>query len=336
MWAKLLVGFGTALAVLATGTVVVTLLLASRYDRAVHRANLLDSSARVRPSAAAAAPPAHIVGPLNFLVLGSDARSGDTVDGERSDTIIIVHIPAGMDRAYFISVPRDLRVHIPADADLDFPGSTEKINGAFNHGGGGVAGFQLVSKTLTALTGLRFDGAAVIDFTGFQQVVRLLGGVDMCVDQETRSIHTNAVYHVGCQHLAPWQALDYVRQRKTLPDGDFDRQRHQQQFLKAILKDAKDQGLLRDPVKLDQLVRSVGDSLIVDTNGVSLVDLVLALRGIQPFNVDGVRIPCYDEWIGGVSYELAYQDQAAALYQAIAADNLDAWAAANPSWMNRL
>jgi LCP family protein required for cell wall assembly len=227
-------------------------------------------------------------------------------------------------------------VAIPPDPDLGFSGSTEKINGAFNYGGGGGGGYRLVSRTLTQLTGVRFDGAAVIDFSGFQRVVSLLGGVDLCVDAETTSIHTGAVYHVGCQHMAPWQALDYVRQRKSLPDGDYDRQRHQQQFLRAIFEAALDQGLAHNPVKLDEFVRSVGDSLTVDTNGRSLIDLALALRGITPARLVGIKVPSYPEYIGGISYVLPYEQQAGSLYQAIVDDTLDAWMTANPTWVNHI
>jgi len=306
--------------------------LAHRYNGAVNHADLLAPGSRATPGTG----PVRITGPLNYLLLGSDQRPNDTVDGERSDTIIILHVPATMDRAYLISIPRDLRVHIPADPDLDFRGSTEKINGAFNYGGGGIAGFQLVSKTVTELTGVRFDGAAIINFDGFQRVVRLLGGVDMCVDAETTSIHTKAVYHVGCQHLAPWQALDYVRQRKSLPDGDFDRQRHQQQFLRAIFQAALDQGLVRNPIKLDQFIRDVGSSLTVDTNGMSVIDLALALHAISPSALDGIKLPSYAEYLGGISYVLPYQDQAAALYRAIVDDTLDTWVTANQMWVNHL
>ena len=280
--------------------------LAHRYNGAVNHADLLAPGSRATPGTG----PVRITGPLNYLLLGSDQRPNDTVDGERSDTIIILHVPATMDRAYLISIPRDLRVHIPADPDLDFRGSTEKINGAFNYGGGGIAGFQ--------------------------RVVRPLGGVDMCVDAETTSIHTKAVYHVGCQHLAPWQALDYVRQRKSLPDGDFDRQRHQQQFLRAIFQAALDQGLVRNPIKLDQFIRDVGSSLTVDTNGMSVIDLALALHAISPSALDGIKLPSYAEYLGGISYVLPYQDQAAALYRAIVDDTLDTWVTANQMWVNHL
>ncbi|WP_345639302.1 LCP family protein [Rugosimonospora acidiphila] len=57
-------------------------------------------------------------GPLNLLLLGSDSRAGETgkgtVSGQRSDTIMLVHISAQRDKATVISIPRDSYVHIPA------------------------------------------------------------------------------------------------------------------------------------------------------------------------------------------------------------------------------
>ena len=97
------------------------------------------------------------------------------------------------------------------------------------------AGARLLSATLHRLTGIRFDGAALIDFSGFRKVIDLLGGVQMCVDTEVRSIHTDRVFPPGCQQMDGAQALDYVRQRYDLPGGDYDRQRHQQQLLRAML-----------------------------------------------------------------------------------------------------
>ena len=82
----------------------------------------------------------------------------------------------------------------PSPPANGFGGGQDKINAAYEHGGGGQAGAQLLSATLTRLTGIRFDGAALIDFSGFRKVIDLLGGVQMCVDTEVRSIHTNRVF----------------------------------------------------------------------------------------------------------------------------------------------
>ncbi len=315
--------------VLSLATIATVVILIHRYDNSVQRAALLDQQARAQSSTGLIG----VKGPLNYLLLGSDQRPGDSSSGERSDTIIVAHIPASLDKVYLISIPRDLMVDIPADPGTHFGGSTEKINAAFDYGGGGDGGFQLLSRTLTQLTGVKFDGAAIIDFTGFQQVVNLLGGVDMCIDEPVTSIHTGAVYKPGCQHLRPWQALDYVRQREDLPNGDFDRQRHQQQFLKAIFTEAKSQGITTNPIKLDQLIRAVGSSLTVDTNGVPLSALVYSLRSIGSSDLNGVRLPSYAGQQDGISYVFP-EPAAEGLYRALAGDTLDAWLADNPTWRN--
>jgi LCP family protein required for cell wall assembly len=320
---------------LATGTVATFKLLTHRYESAVHKAPLLDRSARASTAPAGGLIQISLTGPLNYLLLGSDARDTDPANGQRSDTIIVVHIPVTMDRAYLISIPRDLRVSIPADPASNFGGSTEKVNAAFNYGGGGIGGFQLMSRTLTQLMGIKFDGAAIINFDGFQKVVGIMGGVDMCIDELTRSIHTHAVYKPGCQHLAAWQALDYVRQRETLPNGDFDRQRHQQQFLKALFEQAKTTGLATNPIKLDEIIRAVGSALTVDTNGVSLEQLVFSLRAIHGSDLVGIKLPSYPTMLGSTSYVLPYPN-AATLYRAIADDTVDSWALANQSWVNQI
>ena len=79
-----------------------------------------------------------------------------------------------------------------------------------------------------------------------------------------------------------------------------------------------------------------GSSLTVDTNGTSVVDLALALHAISPSALDGIKLPSYAEYLGGISYVLPYQDQAAALYRAIVDDTLDTWVTANQMWVNHL
>lgn len=320
----------------AAGTVTAITVLVHRYDAAVPKAVLLDSGARGRQAGTGGVlAPNPVSGPLNYLLVGSDARDAVPAMGERSDTIIIVHVPVSMDSAYLISIPRDLRVAIPPDPARRFGGGTAKINAAFNYGGGGTGGVRLLSRTLAALTGIRFDGAAVVNFSGFNRVVQLLGGVTLCVDETTRSIHTGMVYRPGCQHLHGSQALDYVRQRETLPGGDFDRQRHQQQFLKALFAAAMNRGMTTNPLKLDRLIRAAGHALTVDTNGVPLDELVFSLRSITPSTLSGIRLPAYPAMIGGTSYVLADR-LAGSLYRALAADTLAGWLAGNRTWRNPL
>jgi LCP family protein required for cell wall assembly len=358
LWARLLIFFGVLLMLGASGAIAATKVLAARYDSTVRKGTLIAPDARTGGGDEARSG---LAGPLNYLLIGSDARAEDPTAGARSDTMIIVHIPVTMDRAYLISIPRDLRVEIPPFPATGFLGAHEKINGAFEYGHGGDGGVQLLSATLSQLMGIRFDGAAVIDFSGFQKAIGLLGGVTMCIDERTESHHighdkngnflapwygpdgdyrnyesTPVVYEPGCRHLNQWEALDYSRQRKSIPDGDYGRQRHQQQLLKAMFNEARRQGVATNPGKLDSLIRSIGQSLTVDTNGVPLADLVYGLRDVKPADLIGIKVPSEPHDIGGISYVLALEDQASALYDAVRSDNLDNWVLANPDWVNGL
>jgi LCP family protein required for cell wall assembly len=295
-------------------------------------------------------------GPLNYLLIGSNWRDDDPGNGERADSIIIVHIPRGMKRAYLISVPRDLYHTIKPYPKTGFPGSTQKIDAALNYGG-----MPLMSQTVADLTGITFNGAVVARFDGFKKAVTALGGVNMCVDEETVSVHighdanghyaapytnldgtpqpvpgvTPQIYHKGCQHLAPWQALDYVRQRELLPGGDYDRQRHQQQFIMAVLKQTASAGTLSNPVKADRVVHDIGQATTMDTNGVSVTDLVLTMRRIKADSLVGLRTPSHPDMIDGTSYVMADHD-APALWKALREDKLHDFATNHPDMVNPL
>jgi LCP family protein required for cell wall assembly len=303
-------------------------LMLHRVDSAVPRATLLAPDARV-------ATHADIAGPLNFLLIGSDYRVFNPAMGERSDTIIVLHVDQTLSHAYLVSIPRDLRVDIPPSDELNFPGATTKINAAFEYGKGGEGGIRLLSQTLTDLMGIRFDGAAVVNFGGLEKVVAALGGVRLCVDVRTVSIHTGAVFDVGCRHMSPAQVMDYLRQRESLPDSDFGRQRHQQQFLKAVFTQMTSAGTLTNPVKLNALLNAISGAFTADTGGASIPDLAWALRGLRPDAITGVRIPYYFATIDNISYVMA-TDEADSLYAAVRADSMAEWTAEHKEWVNKI
>jgi LCP family protein required for cell wall assembly len=295
-------------------------------------------------------------GPLNYLLIGSNWRDDNPGNGERADSIIIVHIPRGMKRAYLISVPRDLYYTIKPYPKTGFEGSTQKIDAALNYGG-----MPLMSQTVADLTGVTFNGAVVARFDGFKKAVTALGGVNMCVDEETISVHigrdanghyaapytnldgtpqpvpgvTPQIYYKGCQHLAPWQALDYVRQRELLPGGDYDRQRHQQQFIMAVLKQTASAGTLKNPFKTNRVVHDIEQATTMDTNGVSVTDLIIALRGIKASSLVGLRTPSHPDEVDGTSYVMA-DDDAPALWKALREDKLQDFATHHPDMVNPL
>ncbi|GAB1688489.1 LCP family protein [Krasilnikovia sp. M28-CT-15] len=244
-------------------------------------------------------------GPIDLLLMGVDARKRWAVDDLRSDTIIVLHIPASHDQAYLVSIPRDTQMQVPAFAKNGYPGGVSKANEAFFHGaqngGGWAGGAQLMAQTIKANTGMSFDGAAIIDFAGFKSVIEALGGVRMCVDQRVKSKHmvwvddkalflaearktgkpTKPIWHeVGCKNMEGWEALDYSRQRYGLKNGDYDRQRHQQQLIKAMAKKASTSGALANPLKATGLIKAAGQAFVLDTGGVPIQDFIFGLKGI--------------------------------------------------------
>ncbi|WP_020522628.1 LCP family protein [Catelliglobosispora koreensis] len=334
LWPKIFLGLGLALVLVATAAFAGMNWLVNRYEASVTRDVLL------APSARGTAPGEHASWltsgrPLNFLLIGSDWREGQPHEGQRADTIIIVQLNGERTAAHLVSIPRDLVAEIPEFPATEFYGSTEKINAAFHHGGGGTGGVQLLSATLAQLLGIRFDGAAVIDFSGMENIVNLLGGVRMCVDTEVTSIHTGELFPLGCQIFTGAQALDYSRQRYGLESGDYDRQRHNQQLLKAIFSTALSNGVAQNPLKIDHFIRALGASLTLDTGGASLADVLLALRGLRPERMSGVTVPSYPDWIGAESVILL-SEEAPALFEAMQTARLSDWAALNPQWAHSL
>lgn len=314
---------GVVLVVLSAGSVAGIRVLELRYTGTIHKESLLGAGAR----RAMPANHATITGPLNYLLLGSDVRPHPDNPG-RSDTIIILHVAADHQSAYLVSVPRDSYVHIDRCV-YNADGCMDKINAAYAWGGP-----QLESTTVSEVTGVRFDGLAVIDFSGFGRVVDALGGVTMNVDEDTPSqFDPNVVYTVGTHHFDGRQALDYCRQREHIPDGDYGRQRHQQQLLRAILAGIGEK--TSDPVTLDRVIRAAGSDLTVDLGGVSLPDLAFALRGIRSGALTTLRVPEIDLQLPGdnTSYQ-QLGDVARSLFAATGSDDLATWAAQHPDLVN--
>jgi anionic cell wall polymer biosynthesis LytR-Cps2A-Psr (LCP) family protein len=269
--------------------------------------------------------------PMNLLILGVDGRAP-----QAADAILMIHVEQGHKRAWAVSVSRDLSVNVPGH-------EIQHINSAYRLGG-----YDLTAKTLAKLTGVTFDAGVVVNFDGIQKIVSAVGGVDMCVDERTVSMHigydkqTNkpkppyrdgkpvpgvrpAVYEVGCQHFAGWQALDYVRQGDTLPGGQQDRNRHLRQLLGALVEK------LGDPVNLAKVLPLLSSALDAHLNGASMADLAAELHDVDTSNVHGLRLP---DWPTKDKSGTVAQPDTASFSKAMRDDKLGEWADAHPDYGN--
>ncbi|HEU4421525.1 MAG TPA: LCP family protein [Pilimelia sp.] len=276
-------------------------------------------------------PAKPVSGSLNILLVGSDSRDPDApldkASKWRADTIIVMHIPASHDKAYVVSVPRDLYVPIPESAGADCGGDRGKINAAFARGG-----LPLAVRTVECFTDVRMDHVIAIDFGGFKEVTDALGGVDLNIERDITSIHPpNRKFKKGVQHLNGAEALDYIRQRKQFPDGDFARMRHQQEFLKALLDKAASSGTLTNPVKLKAFLDATTKAMTVDKE-FSLVDMAIEFRNLRGESLQFLVNPHKgSQDINGESVVVSDRENALAMYQAMAADKMADWVKANAS-----
>ncbi|SCE71253.1 cell envelope-related function transcriptional attenuator common domain-containing protein [Micromonospora viridifaciens] len=293
LWARLTLIFGAVLMMTSGIAIVGSKALIGQATSGIAQRNLLGGAGKTEAEGGK-----NLDGPIDMLLLGVDARERWAADDVRADTIIILHIPASHDQAYLISIPRDTEAEIPGHG-------TEKINSAFffgaQNGGGWEGGAQLMAKTIKNMTGISFDGAAIINFGGFKGVIDALGSVRICVSHEVPSHHmslvdgkpmwnadakktgkprTPVVHKKGCRQMAGWEALDYARQRYGLPGGDYDRQQNQQQLIKAMAKKATEKGMLTNPIKLKQLINAAGKAFILDTGQVDVADFIFTLKGV--------------------------------------------------------
>ncbi|SCL22286.1 transcriptional attenuator, LytR family [Micromonospora nigra] len=317
---------------LVAGVVVLVLALLGGVGAWFYTRSLNDNLARTDPfSEITGGRPAKAVdGALNILLVGTDSRDPDAPVDEssqwRADTIIVMHIPANHQEAYLVSIPRDLYVPIPQGANAECgTGQRGKINSAFAFGG-----LPLAVRTVECFTDVRLNHVMAIDFGGFKEVTDALGGVDLKVERTIKSIHKPyRTFTKGTMHMNGAQALDWIRQRKQFPDGDFARMRHQQEFLRALMDKAASTQTLTSPTKLNAFLQSVTDAVTVDEQ-FSLTDMAVQFRNLRGENLTFVTSPHLgSETINGESVVVSDREKALTMYRAMSSDTMAEWVAAN-------
>ncbi|MEV0651315.1 LCP family protein [Phytomonospora sp. NPDC050363] len=274
-------------------------------------------------------PVDEVDGDLNVLVVGSDSRDPDNPTGggnARTDTIMMMHIPSDHSKAYVVSIPRDLYVSIPTDAQGN-GGADAKINAAFAWGG-----VPLLISTVENYTNVRIDHFVEIDFAGLKDVVDALGGVDMKVEETIESIHKPfRTFEKGMNHFSGAEALDYVRQRYQFADGDFARMRNQQKLIKAIMNQATSAGVMTDPSKLNAFLQTVIKAVTVDEN-FNLLDVAIQFRNLRSEDLVFLTSPNTGtgETETGESVVVSDDAKASEMYTKMRLDSLAEWVTANP------
>jgi LCP family protein required for cell wall assembly len=232
--------------------------------------------------------------PLNILILGSDTRAGQSdVLGETpglSDTTILLHLSADRERAYGVSIPRDLMVPRPQcqgrDGESTVPAAgIAQWNDAFALGGEActIAQFEKMSD-------LRVNHFVVVDFNGFKSMVDALGGVPVCVPKEVNDPIGDIYLPAGSYEVTGNQALNYVRVRHEISDnGDIGRMRRQQAFLASMVNKAVSAGTLLNPPRLIRFLNAGTKSLTTDPGLSDLRDLIGLAQEVRGIGLNRVQ-----------------------------------------------
>lgn len=212
-------------------------------------------------------------GDETYLIVGVDSRAGanskigagttQDADGVRSDTVMLVNIPADRQRVVAVSFPRDLDVSRPVCQGWDngkatytdetYPAAdNDKLNATYALGGP-----KCLVKVIQKMSGLNIGHFVGIDFVGFESMVNTLGGVEVCnkiplVDGELGTV----LAKTGKQTISGKTALNYVRARHVAAEtsSDYDRIKRQQRFLSSLLRAGLSSKVLLDPGKLNNFI----------------------------------------------------------------------------------
>jgi LCP family protein required for cell wall assembly len=323
------------LVVIALGAVAGAVILRNRLDQGMERFGDPFVGLPTRPPVVASSDPS--IDPstdpstgataMNLLVLGSDSRvsAGDPsswqVGAQRTDAIMLVHLPADGSGAYVMSIPRDSWVDVPGHGKA-------KINAAFSYGGP-----ALLIQTVEQLTNVRVDHFAVADFTSFKQITDELGGVQITLKEDLVDRGT-FIAAAGKQLLTGEQALVYVRQRKNLARGDFDRVQRQQAWMRAIFARMRNEQTLQNPTKSYPFLQAVTRSVSVDDGVTQAVtdDLVKRAKGLGSTDIAFFTVPVQGTARSADGQSIVVLDAARfdQLMAAVAADRVGQYLDAHP------
>lgn len=262
---------------------------------------------------------------MNILLLGSDTRDGlggsmSDIRGQRADTMLLVHIPADRSGVQVISFMRDNWVPIPGYGN-------GKLNAALAFGG-----TPLLVQTLEEITDVRIDHVAITDFEGFKGLSEALGGVT--VNNAVAFKEGKYSFAQGPIELRGDQALAYVRARYPFTDGDYQRVRNQQAFIKGMLDKLVSRETLTDPGRISASVDALAPYLAVDEglDAGSVASLGFSLREVDKSEILFLTSPTLGtDMVGDQSIVRPDWDALAALSQSLKDDTVPQYVAEHPA-----
>lgn len=225
-------------------------------------------------------------GVVNILLIGQDRRPGEP--RARSDVMLLVTVNTKKNEVTLTSFMRDLYVQIPGYGN-------NRINVPFMLGGP-----ELLMDTIELNFGIRPDKFVEVDFNGFQELVELVGGIDMeLTELEAYHLNTSEDFYdfpeeswslkEGMNRLDGKQTLAYSRIRAIDPTADFARTERQRKVIAALIDRAMELNL----IQLNELLLQMTEMISTDMTSREILSYARTLYPVlaEMDDVNSVRIP---------------------------------------------
>jgi len=261
-------------------------------------------------------------GDTNILLLGLDSRRDNdgnpipkeiskllhvgpaSIGGYNTNTMILIHLPAGGKSAVAISIPRDDYVSVPGYG-------MKKIKEAYGYAKYGEdsrlykegiqqparehlardAGRAVAIATVSQFLGVPIDHFAEINMIGFYDLANALGGIQVCLNKAVNdSKYSGAIFPAGLQTITGADALKFVRQRHGLPNGDLDRTHRQQAFIAGVITKFRTQGIFSDIGKITGLLNVAKKDVVIDS-GFDVLGFLPQAKALTSGNIKFHTLP---------------------------------------------
>jgi LCP family protein required for cell wall assembly len=206
--------------------------------------------------------------PRRVLLVGSDARPGEPLDGERGDSLHIVAFD-GHGGGGVLGIARDSYVPLAS-------GGQGKINSALT-----IGGPVALQRTVVSATGVPVQGYILTGFDGFQRLVDGIGGLPLKAPVTVLDKMSGANVKAGPNKLTGGQALAYGRARYQVPGGDFGRSANQGLLILAAAGFAKKVG----PARLPGILQMGAPKIKTNLNAEQVLTFAAGVFATQPNKV---------------------------------------------------
>lgn len=258
--------------------------------------------------------------PKFLLVLGSDARPGQSQTRLRADSIHILALAPALDAGTIVGFPRDTYITADilaaANKTVDLPNprrSAIKWTNLMSR-----RGPEIMLATARELTGLPISGYVVTGFVGFDGLIQAIGGVVVDLPRGISTGNSQPNFAAGEQLLNAARTLLLARIRKTIPGGDFARSLNQGMIILAAMVMVQTRGV----DALPGLLRALHNDAWTDLPAGELLTFAAAGLLTDPGALENVVLPGSVRTIGGASVVLLDEEEKDRIMSDIAADGV--------------